>query len=295
MFQFSKIEEHSFKYCGCNITSKKDGTIELDQNDYIDSLDELEVPSGDDKEELSKEEIKSVRRKIGELLWVSLMTRPDVSFDVNVLSSEVSKGTISTVKAINRVVRRAKNTKNVLRFTKLGNMSDLSVRVYADASFGNQADKVRSTAGRVILIENKKTGLLSVVSWKTKKIGRVCRSVKSAETRALEEALDDGVNIARLVAEIYNGKINLKEPAQLPVEAFTDSKSLWESLHNTRQCEEKILRNSIAGMKELFDLKMVKDVNWVPTQKQLADCMTKQGKNAGWLLSVGSRNNLELH
>ena len=174
-------------------------------------------------------------------------------------------------------------------------MSDLSVRVYADASFGNQADKVRSTAGRVILIENKKTGLLSVVSWKTKKIGRVCRSVKSAETRALEEALDDGVNIARLVAEIYNGKINLKEPAQLPVEAFTDSKSLWESLHNTRQCEEKILRNSIAGMKELFDLKMVKDVNWVPTQKQLADCMTKQGKNAGWLLSVGSRNTLELH
>ena len=169
MFQFSKIEEHSFKYCGCNITSKQDGTIELDQNDYIDSLDELEVPSGDDKEELSKEEIKSVRRKIGELLWVSLMTRPDVSFDVNVLSSEVSKGTISTVKAINRVVRRAKNTKNVLRFTKLGNMSDLSVRVYADASFGNQADKVRSTAGRVILIENKKTGLLSVVSWKTKK------------------------------------------------------------------------------------------------------------------------------
>ena len=101
------------------------------------------------------------------------------------------------------------------------------------------------------------------------------------------------MNIARLVAEIYKGTIDLKEPDQIPVEAFTDSKSLWESLHNTRQCEEKILRNSIAGIKELIDLKMIKEVNWVPTQNQLADCMTKQGKNSDWLLRVSSNNILD--
>ena len=81
---------------------------------------------------------------------------------------------------------------------------------------------------------------------------------------------------------------------QIPVEAFTDSKSLWESLHNTRQCEEKLLRNSIAGMKELIELKIVKDVHWVPTAEQLADCMTKYGKKADWLLKVASRNKLVL-
>ena len=81
-------------------------------------------------------------------------------------------------------------------------MSDISVKVYADASFGNHIDRIRSTAGRVILIQNKKTGSVSVANWKTKKIGRVCRSVKSAETRALEEAIDDAVNIARVVAEV---------------------------------------------------------------------------------------------
>ena len=195
---------------------------------------------------------------------------------VNVLSSEVASGTIATAKAVNRVVKKAKSCNNVLRFSRLGDLSEISVKVYADTSYGNQLDKIRSTAGRVVLIENKKTGNVSVASWKTKKIGRVCRSVKSAETRALEEAIDDVVNIARLVDEIYTGKINLKEPGQIPVEAFTDSKSLWESLHNTRQCEEKLLRNSISGIYELMELKMVKEVNWVPTQKQLADCMTKR-------------------
>ena len=55
----------------------------------------------------------------------------------------------------------------------------------------------------------------------------------------------------RLISEIYTGRVNLKNPNQIPVEAVTDCKSLLESLHNTKQCEEKILRNSIAGMKEL--------------------------------------------
>ena len=212
------------------------------------------------------------------------MTRPDLSFDVNILA---------TMKAVNRVVKKAKSCKNVLRFSKLEDLSEISVKVYADANYGNQMDRVRSTAGRVVLIENKKTGMVSVASWKTKKIGRVCRSVKSAETRALEEAIDDGVNIARLITEVYSGKVNLKEPEQIPVEAFTDSKSLWESLHNTRQCEEKLLRNSIAGIKELMELKMVEDVAWVPTLKQLADCMTKHGKNSDWLLKVACTNRLD--
>ena len=182
------------------------------------------------------------------------MTRPDISFDVNKLSSEVANGTIATMKDANKVIKKAKHNKNMLRFTKLGDLSELSVKVYADASFGNQSDKIRSTSGRVILLQNKRSGAVDVASWKTKKIGRVCRSVKSAETRALEEAIDDGVHLARLVTEIYTGKVDLRNPQQLSVEAATDSKSLWESLHNSRQCEEKILRNSSAGMKELLML-----------------------------------------
>ena len=290
MFKFSKIEENNFKYCGCNITVEKQGSIALDQNDYIEKLVELDITYTNDETELSKQEIKSVRGKIGELLWITLMTRPDLSFEVNILSSEVAQGTIATMKAVNRVVRKAKSCKN---FSKLGDLSEISVKVYADASYGNQSDKIRSTAGRVVLIENKRTGMVSVASWKTKKIGRVCRSVKSAETRALEEAIDDGVNIARLIKEVYTGRVNLKEPEQIPVKALTDSKSLWESLHNTRQCEEKLLRNSIAGIKELMDRNMVEDVVWVPTQKQLADCMTKRGNNSDWLLKVASNNRLD--
>ena len=293
LIPMTKVETNKFTYCGCNVEVKKDGTIELEQNDYIESIKELEIKDEcHDDEELSKPEIKLARGKIGELFWISLMTRPDISFDVNKLSSEVAKGTVGTLKALNKTLKKVKSSKNVLRFSKLGDISDISVKVYADASYGNQGDKIRSTAGRVVLLENSKTGVVDVASWKTKKIGRICRSVKSAETRALEEAIDDGVHLARLITEIYTGEVNLRSPNQIPVNGITDSKSLWESLHNSRQCEEKLLRNSIACLKELFELKMVDDVTWVPTSLQLADCMTKSGKNSDWLLKVARLNRL---
>ena len=97
----SKTEENDFIYCGCRIETKPDGTIELDQNAYTEELKQIEKVEGDDDRELSDREKKAVRGKIGALLWLSLLTRPDLSFDVNLLSTEVSKGTVRTVKRIN--------------------------------------------------------------------------------------------------------------------------------------------------------------------------------------------------
>ena len=45
-------------------------------------------------------------------------------------------------------------------------------------------------------------------------------------------------------------------------------------------------------MKELVELNMVKSITWVPTIKQLADCMTKKGVKADWLLHVAIKNKL---
>ena len=219
-FLFSKIEDKTFKYCGSNITANNDGSIQLDQNDYIDTLKKMDILEGPDDRALSEKEKKEVRGKIGELLWISLMTRPDLSFDVNILSSEVAHGNVKTAKCINTLLTKAQTTRNILKFRRLGNISNLVVKVFADASYCNQDSRTRSTAGRVVLIENKVKGLVNVVSWKTKKIARVCRSVKGAETRALEDALDDGVNTARLIDEIYTRKIDLKKSHANPSGGF---------------------------------------------------------------------------
>ena len=86
----------------------------------------------------------------------------------------------------------------MLKFTRLGNLSDLSIKVHARASFCNAENKTRSTEGRFIMFTNETNDCVNVCSWKTKKISRVCRRVKAVETRALEEALYDAINTARI-------------------------------------------------------------------------------------------------
>ena len=77
--------------------------------------------------------------------------------------------------------------------------------------------------------------------------------------------------------------------------AKTDRKSLWESVNNSRQCEEKMLRNTIAGIKQLMELKMLDSLEWVSTFDQPADCLTKKGNKskADWLLQIASENILK--
>ena len=227
---------------------------------------------------------------VGELLWVSLMNRPDLSFDVNRLSSNITTATVKDVKDAKRLVEKAKLEPIVLNFTRLGPIEDLRIRLYCDASYNNQENKLRSTEGRVLLLENKQSLKTNLFSWKTKKISRICRSVKAAETRSLEDGLDEAIHFARMVREIYDGKVNLKNPKQIEVEGLTDNKGLWENINNTRQCDEKLLRNSIALIKEMVDKNEVKKIEWVETSGMLADILTKKGGNGAWIKKVISQN-----
>ena len=116
--------------------------------------------------------------------------------------------------------------------------------------------------------------------------------MKGAETRALENGLDEAIHFARMVKEIYEGEVNLKYPKQIEVNALTDNKGLWENLNNTRQCDEKLLRNSIALVKQMVENKEVKRIDWVETNGMLADALTKAGGNGRWIKDVISRNEM---
>jgi hypothetical protein len=196
------------------------------------------------------------------------------------------------LKDAKRLVEKAKFEPITLNFTKVGPFSEMKLKLYCDASFNNQDDKLKSTEGRVLLLESQTSKKFNLFSWKTKKISRICRSVKAAETRAMENGLDEAIHFARMISEIYEGKVNLKTPKQIKVEAVMDNKSLWENLHNTRQCEEKLLRNSIALIKEMMDRNEVKKVEWVDTTRMLADTLTKKSGHGSWVKKVISYNHL---
>ena len=70
--------------------------------------------------------------------------------------------------------------------------------------------------------------------------------MKAAETRAMENGLDEAIHFARMIWEIYEGKVNLKAPGQIEVEAVTDNKSLWKN----EKCNPNIKNRRIQKQKQ---------------------------------------------
>ena len=76
---------------------------------------------------------------------------------MNKLSSNIANATIKEVKDAARLVEKAKQDPITLNFTHLRPKEDLKIRLFFDASFNNQDEKLRSTEGRVLSTTGKQT------------------------------------------------------------------------------------------------------------------------------------------
>ena len=96
-------------------------------------------------------------------------------------------------------------------------------------------------------------------------------------------ATDEGLFLARAIAEIYTGK---KGRQQIPMVVKSDSKSLKDSLNSTKQVEERTMRPVIEHLKQMIARKEITEFNWVDTKSCHADILTKKGVAAEKILDI---------
>ena len=128
------------------------------------------------------------------------------------------------------------------------------------------------------------------LSWISNKVRRKVSSTLSAETLALNDALDDALYLKHLISEIYHD--NVRE-SKIPILAYIDNKSSDESLRSTKQVQEKPLRIDIAEVQRMLESKEINEINWIPSQDNLADGLTKRGIDTSVLLQCISTEKLK--
>lgn len=155
---------------------------------------------------------------------------------------------------------------------------------YTDSSYRNAENKEKSVGGRFIGLVNA-NGVCAPLAWKSKTIQQVCKSVKTAETRSLERGMEDSIYLARIIKEIYSGKVS---KAQLPVIINIDSKTLLDSLNSSKHL--------IAWIKQQRDEeRTIQSINWVKSAEQVADVFTKKNVKTDIILTVVTEGNLMVH
>ena len=202
------------------------------------------------------------------------MTRPDLSYDTLDLAGYNKEATVKNLKAINKVVDKAKKVNGIVRYSRIGELSDLKILAISDGGLNRREDRTQSVMGKTIFLSNKDETKVSPLLWKSKTIQTVCKSAKTAETRACDKTLEDAIYLARCVHEIYTGE---RGERQIPVHAVTDSQSLLDSIESTKQVEEKLMRPIIKWIKQVLDSGAVSNIRWCDTCVCVSDAFTKPG------------------
>ena len=79
---------------------------------------------------------------------------------------------------------------------------------------------------------------------------------------------------------LFNGK------KLIPIEIYTDNKSLHDAIISKKNVLEKRLRIDIAMLRELFERKIIKQIHHISTNKQIANALTKKGASTKGLLDM---------
>ena len=192
-------------------------------------------------ESLSTEESRELKEVAGQLSWVVSQTRPDLSFDALELNIMKNKLTVEQVSRANKAIPMLKRSKTDLVYPRLDSFNQFQLKAFSDASWGNLPNKVSSARGHLIFLSVGET--ICPLSWISNKVRGKVSSRLSAETLALNDALDDAVYLKHLISEIYQNSVR---ESKIPILAYIDNKTLDDRLRSTKQVQEKYLRIDIA-------------------------------------------------
>jgi len=146
------------------------------------------------------------RNIIGELLYVSIGTRPDIAFSVNYLSRYQNCYNNIHYKYALRVLKYLYKTKDLkLTYTRSKNNEILDCMV--DADWAGDINDRKSTSGYVIRLFG------NIIYWKSRKQKSVTKSSTFAEYVALSEAVTDILFIKNMLTETLN--ITIEKPIKI--------------------------------------------------------------------------------
>ena len=109
---------------------------------------------------MSAQEKQAYRSKIGQILWTSRQSRPDVVFDACQHASKIKDGTVEHLMEANKVIRRIKSEQIDLKFHSLGS-GQLSLLVCINVSLGNLPDG-GTQGGYIIFLANEKGKVIPI-------------------------------------------------------------------------------------------------------------------------------------
>ena len=268
-------------YLGMHIIrDRPNRTIYINQKAYVERLLEamgmanchscttpMNADLRKEDHQASKIEVKAYQQILGSLLWLAIMTRPDIAYSVNKCSRYASNPAPNHDDAAKRIVRYLAGTRDLgIKFAPNLEQSGELIG-YTDSSYGDCLDTRRSTSGYIFMLHN------GPISWATKRQSIVATSTTEAEYIGQCNAGKEAVYLAKTLKSIgygVNGPINIKADNQSAMKLAANPIYHPKSKHIDIQYHK---------VRELVDHGEI-ELDYIFTEDMVADGLTKPLKKA---------------
>ena len=286
---WKEAKRETITFCGCEISQRVDGSIELNQERYADSISEINLTKERKKcldAPATEAERKQLRAVLGALSWRATQTAPWMCATISYLQGAFKDATVQELLETNKLVRTQKQFSNIPLLFPVGISNPILV-TFHDASWASRKDG-SSQGGMLSVLADESImagGLSSFapIAWQSKKLARVCRSSTSAEVQMASTGLDAHEFLKQMLLEWHNKHEiplnNLDDSLkQIKSVIVTDSKNFYDSVvrvvSSGLQLEEKRLAIEIISFKERR-IATGTECRWVDSDQQLADSLSK--------------------
>ena len=275
-FLCDQFEIKSFNvgiFLGLEIEQRKDGSIFVHQTSYakrvlskfnMENCNSVATPSDSNKilhNFVDSEPSKyPYREAVGSLMYLSVATRPDITYAVAIASRYLENPTIVHENAVKRIFKYLKGTINLGIFYASGGENQLIG--YSDADHAGDIETRRSTSGYIFKYND------GIISWSSERQKSVSISTMEAEYIAASEATKELVWIKRLLKEIFENEL------KMPI-YFMDNQSAIRLIKNP----EFHKRSKHIDIRYHFVREKFEDdefsLDYIPSKEMLADIFTK--------------------
>ena len=219
-----------------------------------------EIPHNLRNEYIAKLTKFSVSELVGSLLWLSRLTRPDISFAVANLSQYTADTTMTPYVLAYRILRYIRGTTDYGIEFSAGDLTNL--RAYVDADFGSCVKDRKSQSGFIFFL----TG--GPISWLSKKQSVVALSTTESEIYALSKAIQEAMY---LMNAFHDLQIKFSTPISI-LEDNSQTITRAKTSINSKFLKHIDIRHKFINEKVSDELVSVDKVD---TKNNTADVFTK--------------------
>ena len=208
--------------------------------------------------------------------------RPDIMYATKYLCTRKGKATKSDMTQLMKIIKKIKQDSNKIVIPNLGEPEDWILAGVVDASHKTSGN-LFAVGGHVVMLINKRNRAASTIHWESKRIERVVHSSAAAETIALQIMFDTITFVRKVLEQMCGQRVK-----SMQCVALTDNQGLFSNIHHLKSnVEDYRLQADILELrKSIGQEKIVQEVRYVQSSRNIADALTKTTKTGEMLLQL---------